>query len=168
MTEQTQNQSPLECKWEQPMNLRNDVEIKVDDTHTTFYTGRAWLKFQGLDIWGQAQLTRYDRTTVMKPTRKLISLIPWRYATSQEKVNEDRTTWEITGDSHDCFLSDGKTIKGYEHSWAYRADLRSKALNQGLDLSAELFDRVFNPIDAQVMQLYERAKQFGRVEGGAR
>lgn len=158
MTESTTS-GELEQKWEQSMNLKNELEIKIDDSNTTFYIGWAWLKFKGLDLWGTAKLSRVDRTKKMQERKKLISIIPWRYQRTQEPIEEHITRWEIISDDHSCFLYDGKLKTDYE-SGHYRASLRGRALNSGISLSPEIFDRVFGSIDAQVMQIYKRAKRF--------
>ncbi len=151
----------LEGKLEIPTYLQNKVEVSTGASSSILYVGEARrLWFNGLDIRGQAVISRYDKSRETKSVVKATIVPPFvrREDTTFDKKSRAWSVWADEDHNPYYFLSNGKNTTGYDCSAHYRAALLGKAANQGLSLSHELFDLVFSPIDKEIFAMYEKVK----------
>lgn len=84
---------------------------------------------------------------------------PPRIINSEVENIERIKIWAVDSRSELCknilyFLYNGELTTGYDCSADYRHGLLGNAANVGVGLTHQLLDKVFNPIDSQIMALY--------------
>lgn len=148
----------LESKVDFSRNVTNEVVLKADG-QTVKYIGYAedlWI--DGNDIRGRAKLRRYDLREKVKKGIKIISWFPPRIKTEEVNSQEWIKRWGVVSDesNHKYFVSSGKLANGYDCDAYYRAALKGSAADDGINLSNEIFEAVFGPIDNKIMELYRK------------
>ncbi len=88
---------------------------------------------------------------------------PPKIKTRELLFPNDKMVWEIST-LRDCyepryFLSYGGPATSYNCSAYYRGALKEKAAEIGVELSHDLFEMVFGPIDSEIMKIYEQVRK---------
>lgn len=151
-----------ESKFDWSRSLRNEIEVEEDEQRHT-YVGEAFeLRFEGTSIRGNATLTKFRKDNNIKKKLKVVNwFLPKIEIRQQEQVSYQEL-WKVqAGDfAYEYLLDDGNKNKyGYEHSFYYKGALNDKLLNRGLKISRQLFEKVFTPIDAELVRIYYESKR---------
>lgn len=151
----------LETQVDMPKYLSNALEVPGSDGSLVVYVGWASnLWFDGLDIRGGAQISKYNRRKVETDKRKIRSLIPFRTERVNVTRNDDSLVWSVSTDYDSYyFVSGGELRTGYDRGAHYRGKLLGRAANKNIALSTKLFDLLFEPIDEKIMVMYQEAKR---------
>jgi len=138
----------LESKIKMKTYLKNEVVIPTDG-ETVVYVGEAiglYFPTNG-NIRGKARLSRYDRREGKAIEKKLVRLVPLTFQTREFPVAKDNRIWTFETSNYTYFLHDGN------HSDVYRDGIKEQAAHHELKLSDELFNKVFGPIDSEIMKM---------------
>ena len=154
----------LEKKIEQakfvfPTFLRNEV-IAFDGSEKYVYEGQACNIDRALEydsIWADPHIIKYKRTE--KKRKEFLFARIFSSKTAKERIMvKDTKVWHFKG-HHKCFVNDkGTTCSGHKYYLDYRAALLRTARAQGIELSHELFEAVFKPIDEMLAAKWKQYK----------
>jgi hypothetical protein len=140
---------------EQKINLPKKLENKYE-TEDSIYVGEAGgLYFDGNSVRGYSRLTKYSSTdfglnvSLWLPSIKL----------GPKKVYSVRSG----PFNHKYFIFNGEAMKMRTNG--HRKDLAGELANGGINISDEVLDGVFGPIDGQLMDIYEQFFPPQIVEG---
>lgn len=155
----------LEGTIEIPKVLENTIETAEGDKKFV-YRGEIFnLKFTGLSLYGNSRLEKSETKTRYETKRTRISWFPPKVVESENPVHNNKTIWSIIAgysekSDTNSILSWGE-IKNKRGYGGYRSSLIGNAANQGILLSDELLDKVFGPLEAQLLEIYNKVKDFG-------
>lgn len=146
----------LESKVDFSKNITNEIVLKAEG-QTVKYIGYAnELHFDGDSIRGWASLRRIDLREETKKRKRIVSWFPPRIKTEGVKSQKWIDKWFISSDNYIYFISSGESKTDYDCMAHYRGSLKGNAANQGVNLSNEVFDTVFGPIDREIMEMYRK------------
>jgi len=162
--EKTQNEG-LESRVPKLANWGNEVIVPTDNGNVVYVGNANHLHFKDGNvgsIGGAARLTRYERMEENENKIEIVQLFPPKFQFKEITNIKDKKEWEVDtlggcGYSGSYFISDGRLV-GNSESYGYRGKLLATAANEGIVLSPQLLDKVFGPIDTEIMKQYRSYK----------
>jgi hypothetical protein len=121
--------------------LENRVDIFEGEVHFIYVGKFTNLKWYADDLLAKVSIEKY------KEVFRRSYLRPWR------RVKVLKRIWEVsfTDFEPQTILGKDSFTEQYEISPHYRKDVIGKARNQNIELSTELLDLVFNPLERQAL-----------------
>jgi len=150
----------LEGKIDFPnFHARNEVEV-LDGDKTYVYVAEV----ERLLINSRISEAVEGLTTFSKYERKFRTKkkMNWSELKREEvSFTHDYLIWKIEGERNRWLIWNGNTCnnRDKDESYGYRTNLRNYAVNQGIQITPKLLDLAFDPIDQQIMALYQRIKR---------
>lgn len=161
-TVKPENVLTLESEEEFSRELTNEVILEQEGRKIKYIAHATELYMDGRNIRGDVSLERYDlanliRSVPYKIKRFLFSRIPWFPRTETKQVPEQKwvRTWRIS-DGNGLYFTDNGKPRTELHFFTYRGALKGAAATRGIDLSQELFNLVFGPIDRKNVEMYHK------------
>jgi hypothetical protein len=162
MGDEITNELPLELRLTFD-DEREEFVVKEGEKEFVYVAEAKSIYFDGLDIMGQAILSKYERQHKVKSKRKVQTWLPLKIEVEKVPYHQDILVWDINKETYsgnkDFFIGSPKKDEGY--SLPYRTRLNKNAEEkQKIRLSDQLLDKTFSKIDEKLKARYELAQRF--------
>ena len=149
-----------ETKFDWPRHLQNQVEIEEDGREYAYLGEAVELWMQGLNIKGKARLSKLEKHKTIKNNWKVTNWFPPIIEAQPQTRTSYTPLWSFESNEYCNFVSSrGMVERDYKWSCDYRGALNGGLLNMGINLPHQLFEKVFAPIDAQLLKIYQEVSK---------
>lgn len=140
-------------------NFTNTYVIETEDERIRYVGEADAIYFDSFNIRGRPVLRKFveKKKKIILPDNKVQEF--FSNISNSFKNNETQVILEYSlreDYNHNYFLWGGKICREY-----YWPELKSIAANRGILVSDDLLDKVFTPVEKQLMDLYLRVKNYG-------
>lgn len=152
----------LELPFNLISGLENILTISEENTPSKYVGGIELIRFSGsqdgICAYAAAAITKYDLVPKFSFRRK-ITWHPFQIIAQENQKLKERQAWSFRHGGGCAYDLSGKyeggddlIIHGYQPCDKYKSSLIAVAANHGILLSKKLLDRVFSPIEQELIK----------------